>query len=357
MQNSTEALATFDRIGHYFDQAITSYDQARASCGKVTCRRYLIAGATIEFRFASSILSETFAPPLAHLEIEQDGDPSLVVLFWDQESTNVAMPHRPWDASEYFTHGEVPSFNDGERYFHYDGRNGAVTIANRTRGIAIYWLRSVGDLSVWEIAAPMRSLLNWWASERGFFQVHAGAVGNPEGGALLVGRAGAGKSHTALACLGSKLSYLSDDSCLVGDTATPTVSAVYCSAKVYERDLHKFPLLRPYKEQALRTLDDKLVFFLQKIVPEQLLPGFPLRVVLMPRVTGDHGTRLSAASPAQALLALAPENVLRWPTVGREAFKRLAAVVRRTPRFYLDVGTDLKQIPDALDAAIKNVDR
>jgi hypothetical protein len=353
MQNNAEAISTSDRIGHYFDQAIASYESALAGYGNVICRRYLIAGATIEFRFASSVLSATIAPPLAHLEIERDGDPSLIVLCWDQESTNVAMPHRPWDASEYLVHGEVPSLNDGEHYFQYDGRNGGVTIADRTRGLATYFLGSVGDLSIWEIAAPMRSLLNWWASERGFFQVHAGAVGHPGGGALLVGRAGAGKSHTALACLGSKLSYLSDDSCLVGDTPAPTVSAVYCSAKVYERDLYKFPLLHPHQQRALRTIDDKLVFFLQQIMPEQLLPGFPLRVILMPRVTGNRDTRLSAASPAQALLALAPENVLRWPTVGREAFKRLADVIRHTPRYYLDAGTDLKQIPDAVDAAIK----
>jgi hypothetical protein len=115
----------------------------------------------------------------------------------------------------------------------------------------------------------------------------------------------------------------------------------------------KCPLLHPHKEEALRTPDNKLVFFLQQIAPEQLLSGFPLRAVLLPRVTGNRDTRLSAASPAQALLALAPENVLRWPTVGREAFKRLAAVIRRTPRFYLEAGTDLKQIPDAIDTAIR----
>ena len=40
-------------------------------------------------------------------------------------------------------------------------------------------------------------------SDRNLQYVHAGAVGNKNGGILLVGKGGSGKSSTALACLKS----------------------------------------------------------------------------------------------------------------------------------------------------------
>jgi hypothetical protein len=135
--------------------------------------------------------------------------------------------------------------------------------------------------------------------------------------------------------------------------AIPSVSGVYCSAKVYERELDRFPILLRYKDLALRTPDNKLVFFLAQIAPDRLLATCPLKVILLPRVSKGRDTSMTPATPGEVLLALAADNVLRWPSVGREAFSRLAAVVRRTPRYYLNVGSDLTQIPKAIARAVR----
>src|SRR5205823_136180 len=58
---------------------------------------------------------------------------------------------------------------------------------------------------------PLRHILHLWLASRGVQFVHAGAVGRPSGGCLIVGKSGSGKSTSTLATLGSELLYAGDD--------------------------------------------------------------------------------------------------------------------------------------------------
>ena len=89
----------------------------------------------------------------------------------------------------------------------------------------------------------MRNILHWWAASTSGQLIHAGALGRPDGGVLLLGAGGAGKSTTTLASLGSALRIAGDDFNLV-DTAEPvTVHSLYSGAKLADAARSRFPEL------------------------------------------------------------------------------------------------------------------
>ena len=57
-------------------------------------------------------------------------------------------------------------------------------------------------------------------------------------------------------------------------------------------------------------------------VPDRLLPGFPVRAVLLSHFSGRRDTQVQPAHPSGALLAMGSYNVLRWPSFGRTPLAR-----------------------------------
>src|SRR4029077_4802081 len=94
-----------------------------------------------------------------------------------------------------------------------------------------------------EIAEPIRAILSWFMREHNRQLIHAAAVGNSDGGVLLIGRSGAGKSNTALCCLASDLQYAADDFCAVSVGSEPHVYSLYCTGKTHEVDWTRHPFL------------------------------------------------------------------------------------------------------------------
>ena len=82
------------------------------------------------------------------------------------------------------------------------------------------------------LAAPFHFHLQWWLRERQFLIIHAAAVGNENGAALIVGQSGSGKTTTALSCLAAGMDYFGDDYCIISLIPYPTVHSLYNSAKI-----------------------------------------------------------------------------------------------------------------------------
>jgi hypothetical protein len=307
-----------------------------------------LAGQDVRLRLAGPALVPYLTPALAHLAAAPRSAPSLTVCAWESESTGVPAPPPSWMWAGYGAEDEIQDFSGGRIEAAYQRSPGIFSMLDRARNLAIYWVRSVRHIPRYEIAAPLRSIFQWWAAGLGVEQVHAAAVGLPEGGVLLPGNSGSGKSNTALACLASELQLASDDFCLVSTGPRPAIHSQYSTAKAREADLDRLPFLRPWAS-SLRDPDSyKLLYFLNDHVPERLSPGFPLKGILVPRVTGARDTRLRPGTAALALAALAPSSIVLTPSYARDAFHALAAIVRRVPCLVLEVGTDVGQIPEAI---------
>ncbi len=335
-----------ERFDEFFDRALEAHRRAELTCGGPARRSFRIAGAAIEFRLAHPGLAPVFCDALAHIEIPADGKPDFTFHIWDAASSGIDAPPACWSRDDLIVYGEIPAFIDAERYLLVDLDRAMVGAANRRLRKAAVWLRSPDHVAGLDRSAPLPTLLNWLASETGHFTVHAASVGRPEGGVLIVGQSGAGKSHTALACLDSDLLYVADDRCLLGTHGCPTSGSLYSTARLYETDLHRFPLLKA--SDAIHARDGKALFFLHPIAPEWLSPGFPIKAVLFPQPSGRRDTKVGPAPAGRALLCLGSDSALRSPSVGNTFLKRLAAVLRTVPCFRLETGTDMAQIPSTI---------
>src|SRR5919199_1815349 len=150
----------------------------------------------------------------------------------------------------------------------------ALRVLDSEAGLAWYWIADAGSLPSWERACPIRQILFWFLAPRGYLQVHGAAVGTPEGGALIVGPAGSGKSTTALACLGSDLLYAGDDYVAVALEPSPRVASPYNSGKIEKAHLRdRLPRLLPHAD---RLDDEKAVVYAERHFPQQTTAGFPL---------------------------------------------------------------------------------
>ena len=357
---------TADQVA-FFD---AMYDGARRAQAHVAYRdhEYSVAGHTIRLRIAGSGFADKLPGALAHLRQPSGAEADLTIHAWDDVSTATSLPRLlarylhfvQMHCFDYLgPRNEMTDFH-GQRIraiMHLDPV--IVSLFDPVRSVALYWTHDVARIPIWDWGTPLRVILNEWAKLHGLFLAHSGAVGLPDGGVIFAGKSGSGKSTSALACLGhGALLYAGDDYSLLSVTAEPRVHSLYCSAKLkgmpdFERFAHLLPLVvnRDHLER------QKALVLLHDSFGEKVAIGFPLRAILIPRITGRSETTIEPASPAAALKALAPSTLLQLPGEGRETMARLSALARRVPAYTLNAGTGMGGIAEGVEALLTQLCR
>lgn len=317
---------------------------AACAVGPVVERAFRIGGHELLLRFAGPAVVPAVAPAFAHLAASPSGQPELVVHIWDSASTGVAPPARPTVQA-----GEGPGafyfFEDPPVHGVYQPSVQALSTVDLGTDQAWYWVADPSGLSYWDRAAPLRQILQWWMAARGHQQVHGGAVGTPEGGVLLVGKGGSGKSTCSLVSLVSELRYGGDDNMMVSLEPEPWVHSLFSTGTVEPHNLARLPHLEPAVSNSAELGSEKALIFVDQHFPDRPIDGFPLRAILVPTITGNPHTTVVPASGAAALAALAPSTVFQFPTASHEALQSMAALVRALPSYVLEIGSDVSEIP------------
>lgn len=333
----------------FFNTVYELYEKAETASGGCIDRFYCIAGYKIRLRFAGSALIPYITSALAHLATEPVSDPALTVCLWDSASTNTIMPPPPWQRNQYHPkRGEILGFNNDRIHTSFQWGAYALSLLDSDRNLGIYWVETTEQIPYWETGSPLRTILNVWMNKQGLQLVHAGAVGLPSGGVLLVGKGGSGKSTTALTCLNSELFYAGDDYSLIASEPTPRVFSIYNTGKKNADDVERLPFLAGAISNRDRLDSEKAVYFINEHFPEKILTHFPIRAVLVPRITGKTDTSLTATSAVAALTSLAPSTMIQLPGAGKEACQIMMQVLKQIPCYYLELGTDLRQIPQVI---------
>lgn len=336
----------------YFQSVYDLFKSAQQITGTVE-RDYLIGGYRIRLSFAGpALLSLTRA--LEHLASDDHSTPDLTICLWDSESTGQRMIARPWQEEDFLARGVIQGYNTERIYTAFQHGSGAVSVLDTERNTAVFWAPDA-KLPYWEYGSPLRSILHWWLLNQGLQLVHAAAVGNSNGGVLIGGKGGSGKSTTALVCLESNLSYIGDDYTLLGLESGPVVHSLYNSAKLNSDHVQRFPSLLPKVANPDRLADEKALLFVHEHYPAKVAAQLPVRAVLLPRVTGLPDTTWKRVSVAATLAALAPSTIFQLPRAGHEAFQFLAAFIRQLPCFSLEVGTNLSAIPPVIEELLGEV--
>ncbi|MBD2578883.1 serine kinase [Oscillatoria sp. FACHB-1406] len=344
-----DSLAFFESIEELFQKAVTSVGGTRD-------RFYCIAGFKIRLQFATEALIPDLTPALEHLAVEPFSEADLTVCLWDSHSTHTPMPPPPWKRYQHHPkRGEILGFNSDRIHTSFQWGSYALSLLDRDRNLGIYWVETAAQLPYWEGGSPLRTIFNVWFSQRGIQLVHGGAVGHPHGGALLVGKGGSGKSTTALACLSSDLFYASDDYSLVSCDPNPTAFSIYSTGKKNADDLERLPFLATAISNRDRLESEKAVYFLNQHFPEKIISRFPLKAILIPRITGKTETTVTPTSVAAALASLVPSTTIQLPGAGKEACKIMMQVAGKVPSYYLELGTDIEQVPQTISALLERL--
>jgi hypothetical protein len=341
---SADPESFFDRVHRAFERAVAAVGLAE--------RSVRIAGRNLTLGFAGPALEAGLMPALAHLE-GPAASPDLRVCVWDSASTDTPMPAPPWRPEDQLAQGEIRGYNTERFRAAFDPDSVRLALCDLERRTAIFWIRDWRRLPPWESGAPLRAILHWWLGDERQGFVHGAGVGTAAGGALIVGKGGSGKSTTALACLDAGLAYAGDDYCLVSTTGAPYVHGVYSSAKLNPDSMLRFPRLRGTLRAPVNADGGKSLLFLHPSCGDQLVSGFPLRAVLVPRITGRATTTVSVLPASRALFHLAPSSLFQLPGRTPAAFAAIAAVVRSVPCYTLELGTDLAGVASAIAAVLE----
>lgn len=351
---SPDAMVTPDEpalpaVIDYFQRAREIFDRAERGSATRVEKSLRLAGGTVLLRFANGTLVPLLSRALAHLETAPGGGaPNLTLRLWDGKSTGHTLPPPDWRRDAYLRHGAVQGYHSGRHSVLFQADCGLLSLVDHLGGEAIVYAMDAEEIPYYETAAPLRASLGPWLASRGFQIIHAAAVGLPEGGVLIVGEGGSGKSTTAATCIGSRLGFLADDYCVVSAGRVPTVVALYSTAKLRPEGLDLLPHLRGWIANADRLDREKPTLFIWENAPGDVVGECPLRAILVPEKTGGANTELLPCSRAAALRRLAPNTLAQQPGADAGAFRRLAALASGLPARTLALGTRMEDIPPAI---------
>src|SRR3972149_783084 len=230
----------------FFESVYDACQRAEQGVGGAIDCYYTIGGYTVCLQFAGPALVPFITPALEHLAAFPDKTRAdLTICLWDSASTAMSMPPRPWELEDLIARGDVRGFSNARIHTALSGDVGAVSMLDEAENLGVYWIRDACHVPTYERGAPLRAILHWWVGQHGGLLVHTAAVGHQEGGVLLVGRGGSGKSTSALASLVSGWRYAGDDYCLLAPNGEPYVYSLYNTAKLNATHLENFPTLLP----------------------------------------------------------------------------------------------------------------
>lgn len=332
----------------------------RAASGNEITRQFRFAGHVIEFRYACAALDEALTTAMLHAEVDRHRDPDLSIRLWESASSGVEAPPMPWGPDDRALISErsesIPRlyYDDGRHRFISTHRSNLLAYEPGARQ-SVFWLENVDCLMQWERAAPMRLLLQMYFADGDVELVHAAAVGHADGAVLLTGPSGSGKSTTSLLCLNSGFDFCSDDYCALDDAEPARVHSLYSSAKLLPESVGMINRFRPEQIQYDSRDSPKAVIYLARELPERVLRTAPVRAVVACGVSGGARSVLSPVGGGVVLRALAPSSLLQGPGDKQRSLSFMAALVRRCPTYTLELGLDLRRIPDLISSILETM--
>ena len=339
---------------HFIEQSLSMLENLRQT-NPPTLRTIRAAGSNFGLHCWGEALFNAMWPGLAHLEIDPGLASTVIQLqIWDSATTGVKPITPPFSLEDYQRNHRWAMIDDGRVLIMHIPWSHIVYAYDRGTCQGLFWSPDPGSLTIYERAAPLQTLFHWALNERGWHILHAAAIGVEQGGALLVGNTGAGKSSTALACLQHPgLRYLSDDKCLATLTPGPQAFGIFSAAKLKGDMLDALPqfqhLVGGYDEL---TKGGKSLVYLYPEYRERMVTSFPIRFFLIANITRRSQAALRPASSSDVLKVLGPSTLHWLPGAEESSMRFMAALSRQLPAYWLDLALDAEQNIAAVATAL-----
>ncbi len=341
----------------FFDSALERALEAEERGGST--RAHLEVGKTrVELRFAGPRLPEILLPPLAHLELPIDREPDVVFHVGEAASTGIEMVPPPFPRQHLTYRGDIWGMGNGRVRIAFHWHDYSVNLFDEGSRRGIYWVNDAAQLPYWARASPLRTLFHWWMQMNGAQLLHAAAFGtDDDGGMLLTGRGGTGKSTTSLTALFDGMLFAGDDYLIAGLDPEPTAYSLYSSAKLTPDQIRRFPALTDYLVPGQAPGDDKSVVQLWPAFREQLKRALPLRAIATPTFADSETTTFAPGSAAALQRSVAFTTMSQLPHAGRGTQEFIQRLVEDVPGFTLRLGRDLAEVPRAIRRQLSLEDR
>lgn len=307
-------------------------------------RYYRIGETPIAFHFLSLRDLPFFTRSLRHLEKVGLETPFLFNLYvLSGDTSGIAPPFDLCFKSDKSLYSndlqELPS-----RYFvNVDTWLRAVSLLDYETNTGIYWCKTIEKMPLYVHTAPFLQLLQRWFIHTPLTFIHSGGIGYAQGGVILGGKGGSGKSTTTMACFDSDLHYIGDDFLMV-DRQHSTAYSLYQVAKLEIHNSFRFPHLKPHLTNTAALPPEKHHLWIHELQASKMIQTFPVKAIFLPKFLGKKDTQLKPASKVDAMKALVPSStwLIKADTT---QMNKIAQIVRQLPCYWLETGTDLPQIP------------
>ena len=329
-----------DALFHALLQGFQRTQEVAERCGATFC----IGGRRVLIQSAGAATLSALTPALEHLRAPEAARPDI--------SIRTYAGHRRFDSRLMPPPGIYVATERGLQIT-VSAAPAAITAYDWRSRDGVAWLAGDPHDHTRAYATPLRELFAAALHADGLVGLHAAAVGIDEGGALLAGAGGAGKSTTAIACALAGMTLAGDDFCFAQSDQLPIAHSLYSSTKLTRQSA---AWLQPPSAAATgRYVDDKQIYMLQRAPDVRLAGRMEIRAVLVLHITHQERSRLRPLAPIEALNVLAPTSVrlMGLPAHAAPAlFRHTAAIVRRVPCYRLELGTDPAVAPELIRAAI-----
>jgi hypothetical protein len=229
-----------------------------------------------------------------------------------------------------------------------------LSIANTRTNEAVFCMPDIGNIFPVD-GRPFRAIFQWFLNLSQHQIVHAAGVGFPEGGVIITGKSGAGKSTTSVACLNSELKFAGDENVVISTSGTPKVYSLYNTANLDDRSISLLPFMNDKNISAQFIQTDKLLYNLHENFPEKTIVEYPLKGIIVSKVAGTGPNTIQPLSPAIALIALAPTSLFQIPGNKSEGFLRMSDLVKRIPCFQLTLGASIEELPSMMAQFVRKI--
>ncbi len=308
-----------------------------------------IASVAIQLKATNPNLLAIFSSAIQHHRVAR-GHPKTLIRLWSAADASIERPRMP-EAIRQRVIQRCKDLAPGEPHLiDFDPGGRMITVIDPGMAQVNVCLSSIEHLPNWERAAPLRSTISWILRQQGIHLLHSAAVSDMNGGALLLGAGGAGKSSASLRCYQAGMTYLGDDLCAIQAGAIPRVFNVYGTAKTVWSDLEKFKDLQTLLISQPDSL--KAIYALNQAPTNTIGANSDLRVLLLLDRSLPVGT-VRRANPAKAVAIAASSTASFLPGSGQPMLSALANIARRLPVLSISLGEEPQQAADLVRRAIR----
>ena len=338
-------------------EVIHATDLAFSAAADAQCVDLLIAEVPIRIHATDADLLEAFSDALSQHVVPKTGSapitPSAEIRIWSAKSTGIERPHMPESIRNRIIARRADLAPGAEYQMDFDPTGRMLTLMDPKARCVDVCLSDIAHLPQWERAAPLRSALGWILRRSDRHLLHAAAVANSSGGALLLGAGGAGKSTTALRCRQEGLGFLGDDICIIDANPIPRVFNLYGTAKTIWTDQGRFPELSQHLVTDPGVGDHKAVFAVNRCHDHRIVESCEVRVLVLIDQSLPVGES-ELIDPARMVALVASTTASFLPGGGRSTLAALSELSRRIPTIRLSVGQDPKRVAELIGSAIDN---